>query len=448
MTVREQLEAKYGKTTQPTTTAPTSVRAQLEAKYGKNTQPTTTPVKTEAPKKKGFLQKASDVSEKTFGGARDLLFGTTGKTVGSLFTNAIGSGAALAGKDKVFGADVKKLKTDASKQATPGNIAFTALELYPGGGQATRFLKKVPGGKQVAEMVAEMPNKLRASAIKQYSKALGATTKELKKETARVVPGLLKRKVAAPSLEKLAEKAGRAMEEAGTGIREFEESLGDEVMSQTKPVIERLEKLKSKYIVEGKVVNPTATKAIDEVKDTVAQFGDKVSTKSLIKVRRILDESVDASRGFLKDKITNISDKAEKEAADAIREVLAADLPDMAKLNAEFSFWNKVKNISKATVERKSTQSGGLSRLITTTGGAASGFASGDSMGDRLQNAVFYGFAGRKFLELLQSPGYKMLSANTKNKLAETLAKGGEKEFDVLVTKLLVMIKNQQEDQK
>lgn len=407
----------------------------FKSKYeNENVQPIT------PQKEKTLFEKAVGLSESTFGKASDFLFGSTGKAVGGLITSGIGEAMKFSESPETR-ARGEQLSKVGAEQVTPTNIAFSTLELYPGGGYVSKALKKIPGAEKVAEVLAKVPENLRAKAIKQYSEALGATKEEFKTLTKKVVPELLDRGVKTKNIESLSTLAKEKVSTAGKSIESFIEKIPQETKIKITPVFEALDKMKTKYIVEGKIVNPQATKAIDLVKKTVAQFGEDVSPKSIIQVRRILDENIAAGKGFTADRITKLSVKAEKAATDAIREVLSKDFPDLAKLNAEFTLWNNVKNITKATLKRTSTQGKGLSQVISSTVGGASGFASGDNMEERLKNAVV-GAAIGKYVGVFKSPGYKMLSANTKNKLAKIIASGDKKRITYAMSKIFSALQN------
>lgn len=134
--------------------------------------------------------KKSDLFDKTIGTASQFLFGSTGKTVGSLITKGIGGAASIYGditnnkEASEFGKKLQNIKE-------PGitDKLFTIIELYPGGGFVTNALKKIPGGEQVAKYIAEtVPEALRAKAVEQYTKILQPTTNKLKAISEKTVP--------------------------------------------------------------------------------------------------------------------------------------------------------------------------------------------------------------------------------------------------------------------
>jgi hypothetical protein len=404
------------------------------------------PLQVEAPKKESLLTKASNISEKTLGKVSDLLFGSTGKAVGSLFTSGLASGAELIGKETVFGADTKKLQQQAEENITPANIAFTTLELYPGGGFVSKYLKNIPGGAKLAEgfskVVAKLPEALKSKAVKQYSEALGATTKENKFLTKKVVPELLEKGVTAKNLEGLASKATTGVETSGELIGSFIDNLPDTAKMKVKPVIEALQSSKAEYIVDGVNLEPGITKTADELSKTIAQFGNEISTKSLRAVGQVWDKIIAKGGGFAGKTLKEGGElDLKKMATNAIRDELAKEYPDLAKLKAEYTLWKNVEKITTETLQRKSTQGRGLSQIITTVAGGATGASQGEGITERVKNAAIGALIG-KYASTFNAPGYKMLSANTKNKLADIIASGDIKKIGIALSKISAAIKN------
>lgn len=401
-----------------------------------------TPFKKEEVKEdEGFIKKASSLADKTFGKAANLLFGSTGKAVGGLITSGIGSAMQFSSKPEIK-AKGEFLERKGTEQITPANIAFTALELYPGGGYLSKTLKKLPGGEKVAETLAKIPESLKEKAIKQYSEALGATKEEFKALTKKVVPELLERGVKSKSLEKLSARAEQESAVFGKAVDEFIETIPETTKMKVQPVIDALNKTKSDFIVEGVNLEPGVTKAADSLKGIIAKFGEDISPSSLRRVRQVWDRTVAKAGGFVGKTLKEGSEiDLKKVATNAIREELGKEFPELKRLNAEFNFWENVEKITKETLKRKSTQGKGLSQIITSTVGGATGFATGEDFGERLKNAALGAVLG-KYSATFNSPGYKMLSANTKNKLAKIIASGDIKKIRFALAKIASALKN------
>lgn len=395
-------------------------------------------------KKMSVLDKVFATSDK-IGKVADTTFGSFGKVAGNVILGGADAAAQLIEGGKIPEAEKKGYSATSSNPETKPSLvdtAFAALETYPGGGFLGKALRKLPGGEAVANVFSSIPEALKAKAVKQYSEALGATKEEFKTLTKKVVPELLDRGVKARNLTSLAEKAATKADSAGQAVGIIESTIPETAISQTQPIFDALSALKNQNKVGGKIVNKEAVKAIEGVEKTIQQFGDSVSQKSLIGIRRILDKTVAGAKGFTKDEIANLGIEAKKEAADAIRSVISVDLPDLAAANKEFTFWKRVQDIAEETNKRKSTQTGIIQKLAPSISGGLVGFSTGDDNQAKITGAIIGAAAGKKLLEVFASPGYKMLSANTKNRFANILASGDKKRIEFAIAKLVAALKN------
>lgn len=378
-------------------------------------------------KPEDLLSKAANLTDKTFGKVADILYGSTGKTVGGMIASNI---KEIQGKPK----EAQKIR---QKSITPGNIAWTAIELYPGGGILTDVLKKMPGGEVIAKALTKLPEGLKKQAIKQYSEALGATTKELKVKTAKVVPDLLEKGIYG-GLEKLDKISEEGMKAGGEMIALAESKIPQEAMQKVYPLLEKAARLKNRYIIDGKILDQGAVDAVDKVVESISQFGHEIPDNTLLKIKRVLDRSVSlANKNFTKDEGLSLATEAKEGIANTIRNILNERYKDLGKANKEFNLWNNTAKIVQATIERRSSQTGGLTKQIIPAIFGGVGLAGGGGV-----PAVIGYFGSQKTLQLLNSPAYKTLSAVQKNKLANYLISGKVKEAALYTAKLLDYIKN------
>lgn len=374
-----------------------------------------------------LLTKASNFTDKTFGKASQILFGSTSKTVGSMIASTI---KEVQEKPE----EAEKLRKE---NITPGNIAWTAIELYPGGGFVTKALKKLPGGEVIAKSLLKLPEGLKKQAIKQYSEALGATTKELKSITGKVVPELLDRGISG-GLEKIEKISEVGVEEGSKLIKLAESKIPEAAKQKVAPLLEKASKLRNRYIIEGKVLDQSAVDAVDKVVESISQFGHEIPDNTLLKIRRVLDRSVSlANKNFTKDEGLSLATEAKEGIANTIRGILNDRYKDLGKANKEFNLWNNTGKIVQATLERRSSQTGGISKQIIPAIFGGVGLAGGGGI-----PAIIGYFGSQKALQLLNSPAYKTLSAVQKNKLANYLISGKIKSATLYTAKLLDYIKN------
>jgi len=421
-----KIRAKYG-IVAPQGSSKDALRAKVRAGLQMSESKKIAPVKPDIqPQKTSISDKMGGVLKT----ASDFMFGSTIKTVGTTIAAPI-----LESQGKTEQA--KKL---VNENLTPLNIAFTAIELYPGGGFVSQALKKLPGGEAIAKAITTgIPEGLKSKAIKQFSEALRATTKELKSKTKKVVPELLKRNTLVTSLKKFGDKASELKSVAGEAVGRAEDLLPVFKQTVVKPLVDSVSTLRNEFIVNGKILDEGAVRAIDNVVGAITQYGKSIPDAQLIKIKRVLDKSVAiANKNFTKDEGLTLATQAKEGIANTIRNTLNTSHPNLGVANKEFNLWSDIEKIVEATLARRSTQSNGITRFIAPLIGGGAGFASGGTI-----KAVVGYFATDAAIRLFQSPAYKTISAVNKNKLAEYLASGRIKEALVLTSKLISGIRNE-----
>lgn len=349
--------------------------------------------------------------------------GFVGEQVGEFFlpTGAIGKVGA-AGKAAKSAAEVAKAAalTKAQTGDTGSAIASGAITAaIPGIGAARKFA-----------------GRLREGAEKTTAQALGATKEIHKATAAKIAPQMLERGVGG-SRRQMLEQAEAALAKTGPQIAAAEQAA----VAAGKTIPAAVVRGELQFAREGLMV-PNASgvmvavpgserviQRLQRMEDFVAALGDDIPFDKANAVKRAWDKIV-AKGGLYGPKATataadNADAWATREGASAFRRLLNDASPDLAKLNQEYAFWKGLKNVVSATVDRTQAQSGGLVSSIGGVTGAASGFASGDSMTDSLQKAALGGIAGRQLIKLLQSPTWRTkVSAPLKYKLANALASG------------------------
>jgi hypothetical protein len=370
-----------------------------------------------------LLQKADTLAQNTFGRASDFLFGSTAKSVGGLITSGIGGVRSLTADTPEELAHGKRLEKIGEEAITAGNTAFTALELFPGGGVLSGMLKKTAAGEKMADginkIVKALPEGLRGQAIDQYKQVLGATTKKFKEISEKVAPELSERGVTAFTRGGLEKKASKMTSETGEQIDEFIGNIPKGTSLKTEPIITAIEETKKGFTIKGVVVEPEKLKVADDLIEVVKQFGDELEAENVIALRRVWDETINAAgKGFGLAERDAFKLKVKKIATNSIRKELGKEFPDLAKLNKEFSFWKGVKDVVKETEKRiagkPSFAEGQAGRL-----GAAGGFVK-----DGVSSAIYVGIAAKNLTKLFKSTAWLTMSAQQKLKLANLIEKG------------------------
>ena len=228
-----------------------------------------------------------------------------------------------------------------------------------------------------------------------------------------------------------------------TRTRTVEREVTRPTMVDTKPVIDWLQKKKRELTgasVEGGIIgNEAGVRNIAILQEKIASLGDTVPYDQLVRIRRVLDREVAEGGGFFGASLKDRSALAAKsEAANAIRNVLGKEFPDVARINAEFSLWKTTADVIEATQLRRTGQSVPMGQQIAQAAGAGGGLAAGG-----LGGAVVGGMAFKGLRALLQSPKWKTVSAVKKQQLADAIVSGNA---DTLAKAISVIVIGSQGD--
>jgi hypothetical protein len=277
--------------------------------------------------------------------------------------------------------------------------------------------------------VKAVAGKLHNSAVQGMEKAINPTRVDTKVKTQRIVPEMLKRRVKAGNLQKLEELAEGKSAAAGADV-DAALTPHKNATANTMDIVDALEQSKQPYLGKGTggntVVNdPARVKQIEKLQDTVMEYGNDISVESMVKLRRNLDEVVEAGKGFTTEK-PKLRAWAAREGRTALRDELKKAVPNLDKVNAEYAFWQTLEDVTHASNQRKTGQKGNLVSAVAGGAGAVvtemaipgSGLVKGGlqaAIGAKLFSSV------RKFID---SPGYQMWSAVQKERLADALMSG------------------------
>ncbi len=322
----------------------------------------------------------------------------------------IGGMAGEAGKQlllRSLGApEVPATSEEAAKDITKQGLVQAGIQL---GGEVTQFLA----------------SPARNLALRQYERALAPTTKVNKAIAKKITPELIERGEYG-SLKSLEERAAsQAQQLKGPLDVAYSATPAAATVGSGTKIIQSLETLKTKYTVAGIPANPTAVKAISGVQDIVQQFGPDIPPNALRKLKHIFDEPVALGGGYGgTDLGTKYTLKAQKEAANSIREIMGQASPDVARLNKEISFWLDVQKVTRESGLRRTGQEGGLARVLSPLAtGATAGLGLHYGGATSLQAAGGVVLADLT-IRIMRSPAWRTMSAVTKDRIAASLARG------------------------
>jgi hypothetical protein len=157
-----------------------------------------------------------------------------------------------------------------------------------------------------------------------------------------------------------------------------------------------------------------------------------VSTESARSWRQMMDSFI-ASKpgGFAITKPLAAEAEVKKVATNAIRAELAKTYPDIARVNAEYSFWRNYQMILDETATRRTGQVGPLGRKVVLGAGAAAGLATG-GVSSAILDAALVGSADKLF----SSTAWRTVSAVTKDRLAHAFASGDAKTANLILKQI------------
>jgi hypothetical protein len=315
---------------------------------------------------------------------------------------------------------------------------------------------------------------LKESAQRGVQKALGGTKERFKAIGEKVAPEFLERRVGGvtgKSRPALLEEARANARAAGQQIDAVLQQAGGRA-TDSKPIVDALEDAKNAFqqirtvtagelrtnphlaqsakqiapgLFEATVVLDTrAVRQLSQLQQTITDLGRFPTVDQLVAVRRVWDKVVDQAGGYAqraKGAIgVPLKDQAEaavkREATTAIRKVLAQEVPELTAVNKEFAFWKSLQDVLVQTQKRTAPQRGGLGKTIVTSAGAVGGFASGEGVGDKVENALIYGTLANRLDKVFTSPRWRLVSANLKNSLADAIASGKADRIHYAVSRL------------
>lgn len=316
----------------------------------------------------------------------------------------------------------------------------------------------IPGALAVGERFVPA---LRAAAQTKVVQALGPTKERFKAMAAKIAPDVVARGLRG-SREALKGRAAGMVDEFGQQIDAAIQQYGERRVG-TQPIVDALESAKAKFqrvrpmtiaqamregfaeLVDGghAVLKKGATmngetvmapvvfdqrpiRQLSQLQGIVKELGEDATAEHLVALRRAWDDVVAQAGGYAQRAAGAIGvplkDQSEawakKKATTAIREVLAAEVPELTALNKEFSFWKSLDDVLGQTLKRTAPQRPGLGGQVAEVTGAVMGGHSG--VGVAFVTAKLAKMANSVFT----SPRWRMVDAQMRNQLADAIVSG------------------------
>lgn len=376
--------------------------------------------------------------------------GTGGAAAGSVVPGAGTVGGGVAGA--VGGAGIGGMAGEAARQIGRRAMGWESPETSTDAANKIAGEGALQGGVEAA--TAGLGNAMRMPmkelARTQYYRALSPATKPNKAITKTIVPEALDRQVRG-GLDAIVDRSEAEAGALTKPLNKAYDAIQPNVLLQKMPVSETmsaLDRFKERFVVGGKVANPEAVRAIENVQGVVSQWGNDISPQELRRVKQIFDESVAAAGGYTgTDLSVKYKANAERLAANRIRSLLHEVSPEAKNIDANVKFWLDLKRVASATAERRVGQEGGLVKTLWPIGAAVAGAAAGGGGGYHAAGGegAATGAAATSALAAMvtiavRSPQWRTSSAVFKNEFAEALLRGSPQKVSALLLRLGVAV--------
>lgn len=398
--------------------------------------------------------------------AIDALYGTPGIASASMHeadrvltpantTQKVGKGAEQLAEMIVPGGALREAGLAAGTKLAPtltqslGPILARALPRAVVEGAGSAAISKVQGGSGIvggvlgaagplaSEAIATLPDSLKTTAEKKVVEALGPTKERFKAIAARLAPQILQRGLGG-SREALQAQAASTLETVGDQLDAAMTQVGGQAVG-THPILAALETAKDAFrttMPRGNVVEfePRAIKQLNGLQQIVTDLGPQATVAQLTAIRQAWDKVVSQAGGYaqraggaigvpLKDQSEAF---AKREGATAIRSLLATEVPDLAAINKEWSFWKNLDDVVTQTLQRTQPQGPGLLKQGAELGGQVIGGMAGSTTGPAgtIGGAVAAGKIAKLATTAFASPRWKLVDARLRNALADAIIGG------------------------
>lgn len=368
--------------------------------------------------------------------------GFTGEQIGEFFIPAAKAGAL---------AKVPGLARVAPRVAQAGQAALLT-GAQGGSGTEAGVSGALAAAFPAAGAARRTGQRLQQGAEKNIAQALGATTRDLKKDAMAIAPEMIRRGVRG-SRERMRELAADQVQAVGARIGQAVDNAAQAGQTLSGSVIRGNIQLAkdalSERMANGRLkIVPgyeQVAQQLDALDDYVRQLPADIPFDLAHRLKQRWDSVVDAAGLFGTKGIASAADKSRASAfekgADAFRDLLNNGSTTLADLNREFGFWKKLSKVSEATALRTQAQTGGLMAAMGAASGAAGGLGLGDSVGEKLGSAAALGLAGRNIVKLIQSPAWRTtVTAPMKQKLADALASGSAERVSLAVGRIVASL--------
>jgi len=333
----------------------------------------------------------------------------------------------------------KPMTIEQAKNPSPQQMQDTmglALGFTPAGIEEST----VGGLKATFPKVAEkleggVAKSLQQGAEGLVGKILRPTTNLNKELTQKIAPEFVEKAPFAFTRKGFLSKVEQQVENYGQQIGAKFEALPPESKDALQPILKRITEAQDRLSVKGtqtiSAVNHTEHEALSTLKRELVDLAgntQEIHSPVLRSYLQSLDSAIAKSgKGFSYSAADKASLAAQKTTSNIIRDEMAKARPDIAEINKAYTFWKRLQTLTEATMKRQTGQIGGVRKSIAAAGGVAAGSYVGEQIGGTpgaVIGAVSGALVTGNLQGILDSPAFKLLSIQVRNKAAEILASG------------------------
>lgn len=304
----------------------------------------------------------------------------------------------------------------------------------------TSWMKKIWRAGGLSEKQINKIDTLEKEAKQNIQEFLDPTKAVTKQKTKEITPQIMEKirtwKLTPEDREIIKEKVEADIENVGNKIGDFIAEWKVKWEIQLDKLVEVLanedKKLRIDWVLAPQ--NAPASKFINSQLDFLQQleskYGTNIPTDKQVELRQLYDVVFDKT--ITRDKITKFQDDLQVKLADALREELAKNNPDLAKLNKEYTFAKGMDFVLEETLERRTGrpeqwlidiviwgQQGTAWAVIWATVWWQIWWTLWAGVW-----AMFWGAIWAKIRSITSSPKYKLVTAKKKLELADAIARG------------------------
>lgn len=318
------------------------------------------------------------------------------------------------------------------KMATQG-AAASAVTTAQGGNPVAGAVMGA-SGPVIGKTTETLAPILRNAAKKGVAKFEDATTKVLKAESRRTEQGVLDRGILGTQ-QMVATRAGRETARAGTAVRSAESAMAAANPGAVIPkqfVVDELDNIirrNSRVGVNGQAMaregKQDLIKAAEERKAYLDTYGDRLTFDEAADLKRDYQAMARKGKAFMPDEPTVARAEVARKAGTAMRrEILKVQGPeDLEKVWATYGFWSGLEDVMKATLERTRPHKQWGKKVLAGLAMTATSGGAGAATGHTPEALIGTGIVGGIAMAV-QSPTWKLASAQLKNGLADAITSG------------------------